>query len=366
MKGKMMGPRLFALFLPLLLLCLPVHCDDAQVLNLLKQNITNSASLPWSGTVPCAWKYITCDKLNRVQRIQIKGLNLTGTLPVQLRNLSELTDLEVQDNQFTGPFPTFAGHGSLQTIIAHNNRFASFPADFFTGMRSLQSISIDYNPFSAWTVPATVTDATSLTRFSANNASLVGKVPGFFGTMVSLQELHLAMNNLEGELPSSFSGSGIQSLWLNGQKSNNKLNGTIAVLANMTFLTEVWLHGNQFTGPIPDLSKAKLLQKVSLRDNQLTGIVPASLVNLPNLTVVNLTNNLLQGPEPKFGMKVNLDMAGVNSFCTNVSGGTCDCVLLLCYQLWKASVTQKPLRRVGKETILVLIGGGLYVPIMRF
>jgi len=320
----MMGPRLFTFFLPLLVLCLPVHCDDAQLLNLLKQNIKNSGSLPWSGTVPCEWRYITCDKSNRVQKIQLKGLNLQGTLPAQLRDLSSLMDLEVQDNQFTGPFPSFTGHGSLLTIIAHNNSFESFPANFFTGMTSLQSINIDYNPFSAWTVPANVTDATSLTGFSANNVNLVGKVPDFFGTMVGLQVLHLAMNNLEGELPSSFSGSGIQSLWLNGQKGNDKLNGTIAVLANMTSLTEVWLHGNQFTGPIPDLSKATLLQNISLRDNQLTGIVPASLVNLPKLNVVKLSNNLLQGPEPKFGNNVDLDIAGLNSFCTGVPGSPCD------------------------------------------
>ena len=319
-----MGPRHFTLLLPLLLLCLPVHCDDAELLNLLRQKIKNSGSLPWSGTVPCNWKYISCDQLNRVTKIQLKGLNLEGTLPAQLVEISSLVDLEVQDNQFTGPFPSFSGHVTLQTIIAHNNNFTSFPTQFFTGMTSLQSISIDYNPFSAWTVPDNVVEATSLTGFSANSANLGGKVPDFLGTMVSLQDLHLAMNNLEGELPSSFAGSGIQSLWLNGQKGNNKLNGTIAILANMTFLTEVWLHGNQFTGPIPDLSKAKSLQNVSLRDNQLTGIVPASLVNLQSLKSVNLSNNLLQGPEPKFGESVDLDMAGVNRFCTNVPGGTCD------------------------------------------
>lgn len=257
--------------------------------------------------------------------IQIKEKNLQGTLPKELRDLTALIKLEVQENQFTGPFPSFAGHSSLQTIIAHDNRFASFPNDFFSGMTSLQSITIDNNPFSTWTIPGNIANVTSLENFSANSANLTGGIPDLFGTMVSLMGLHLAMNYLEGELPPSFGRSGIQSLWLNGQQGKNKLNGTIAVLADMEALNSVWLHGNQFTGPIPDLSKLKDLQDVSFRDNQLTGVVPSSFVNLLSLTTVNLTNNLLQGPRPTFGRNVNLDMKeGSNSFCTEKAGGICD------------------------------------------
>ncbi|XP_035539976.1 receptor protein kinase TMK1-like isoform X2 [Juglans regia] len=314
------------LFLCLLLsFSLPVHSDDAAVMELLKQGIINSDSLGWSGPDPCTWKNVKCDRSKQVQVIQIKGMNLQGTLPKELRDLPALTQLEVQQNQFTGPFPSFAGHGSILIIIAHNNRFTSFPADFFTGMTTLQSLTIGDNPFSPWTIPESIVSATSLKTFSASSANLTGKIPEVFGTMVSLGELKLAMNKLEGELPQTFARSSIQTLWLNGQQGNNKLNGTIVVLADMASLTSVWLHGNQFTGPIPDFSMVKKLQDVSFRDNQLTGIVPASFVNLPNLRTVSLTNNLLQGPRPTFGVNVDLDMKpGSNRFCTENSGGTCD------------------------------------------
>ncbi|KAF5442858.1 hypothetical protein F2P56_035474 [Juglans regia] len=319
----------FTLSLPLLLcfisFSLAVHSDDAQVMNLLKQSINNSDSLRWSDPDPCNWDYIRCDGSKRILVIQIKGLNLSGTLPNELQNLSAMTQFEVQQNQFTGPFPSFAGHGSLLTIIAHTNRFTSFPTDFFSGMTALQSIAIDYNPFSPWTIPESIKDVTSLKVFSANSVNLTGEIPDLFGTLVSLADLRLAFNKLQGELPPSFAGSGIQTLWLNGQQGNNKLNGTIAVLADMEFLTSVWLHGNQFTGPIPDYSRVKGLQDASFRDNQITGIVPASFVNLPNLRTVNLTNNLLQGPRPTFGGNVNLDMReGSNSFCTEKPSGSCD------------------------------------------
>ncbi|CAL5400089.1 unnamed protein product [Camellia sinensis] len=50
-----------------------------------------------------------------------------------------------------------------------------------------------------------------------------------------------------------------------------------------------------------------------------------SLVNLPSLKVVNLTNNLLQGLTPKFHSLVAVDMTiGTNSFCLSDPGVGCD------------------------------------------
>ena len=189
-------------------------------------------------------------------------------------------------------------------------------------MTSLQSITIDDNPFEKWAIPESIKEATSLQTFEATNCSAIGNIPDL-SSLVSLTTLHLAFNYLKGELPASFSGSGIQELWLNGQQGDTKLNGSIAVLANMTSLTSVWLYGNQFTGPIPDFLKVTGLSDASFRENSLTGVVPDSFVNLPSLKTVNLTNNLLQGPAPKFPSSVNLDMRGINSFCSDVPGKAC-------------------------------------------
>ncbi|KAK1552217.1 hypothetical protein Q3G72_012554 [Acer saccharum] len=125
----------------------------------------------------------------------------------------------------------------------------------------------------------------------------------------------------------------------------------------MTSLSQLWLHGNLFTGPIPDLSGLGSLEDLSFRDNQLTGIVPLSLVNLPKLGKVNLTNNLLQGPTPKFdNSKVVVDMNnGSNSFCLDDLGLACDDRITVCCRLLNLWVTLKFLQRVGKEMILVII-----------
>ncbi|KAM3377100.1 receptor protein kinase TMK1 [Capsicum galapagoense] len=289
---------------------------DAAVMQELKKRVNPPSSLTWSDPNPCKWGKVGCTKDHRVTRIQVGGLGLKGSLPPSLNNLTELQVFEVQNNQLTGPLPSFAGLNSLQRILVSTNGFTSIPSDFFDGMTSLQSVNLDQNPFSPWSIPDSLKSATSLQTFSANSANITGKIPDFFGdAFPSLVDLHLSFNNFEGSIPTSFSGSSVQTLWLNSLRG--KLNGSIAVVGNMTALTTLWLQGNEFTGPLPDFSGLTQLRECSLRDNSLTGPVPDSLVNLPALKEVNLTNNLLQGPMPKFPTSVlRVDMLpDTNRFC---------------------------------------------------
>ncbi|KAG7032588.1 Receptor protein kinase TMK1, partial [Cucurbita argyrosperma subsp. argyrosperma] len=298
---------------------------DGSVMNLLRTSIGAPRSLGWTGSDYCQWQYVNCDSQNRVLKIQIGNQKLKGSLPKELVNLSALVQLEVQGNQLSGPFPNLPD--SLQILLAHGNLFTSMPADFFAKKSALQTIYIDNNPFAAWTIPDNIREASGLQEFSANSANITGVIPGFFDgtTFPTLTSLHLAGNFLEGGLPASFASSSIQSLWLNGQQSSSKLNGSIAILQNMTNLLEIWLNMNQFSGPLPDFSNLQGLQNLSLRDNQLTGIVPSSLINLKSLVIVNLTNNMLQGPIPAFNPNVHLDMSpGSNNFCSNSPGEPCN------------------------------------------
>ncbi|KAJ0094078.1 hypothetical protein Patl1_15617 [Pistacia atlantica] len=292
----------------LLLLCLlsstlQVHSQsspDALSMKALKASLGNPENLGWFDPDPCKWKYITCWN-NRVTKIQISSHNLTGSLPVDLKNLSSLIVLEVTYNQLKGPIPS---------------------------LTSLRSIRLDYNPYiSSWEIPESIKDATALQIFTADVANIWATIPDFFGrdTFPALKVLRLAMNNLEGSIPSSFAKSSIETLVLSDQNSISKLNGSVAVLQNMTSLTLVSLYANNFTGPLPDFSRLNSLEHLDLKGNQLTGIVPFSLVNLPKLSTVYLNNNFLQGPTPEFDKsKVDSDIGdGFNSFCLDDPGVAC-------------------------------------------
>ncbi|KAA0046255.1 receptor protein kinase TMK1 [Cucumis melo var. makuwa] len=299
---------------------------DAPAMAALKKSLNPTESLGWSDPNPCKWNHVLCSDDNRVTRIQIGRQNLQGMLPSNIQNLTALERLELQWNKISGPLPSLSGLASLQVLLLSGNQFTSIPADFFAGMTSLQAVEIDENPFSAWEIPASLRNASTLQNFSANSANVTGRIPEFLGSedIPGLTNLHLAFNSLQGGLPSSFSGSQLESLWVNGQKSVDKLSGSVDVLQNMTSLIEVWLHSNSFSGPLPDFSRLKDLQVLSLRDNKFTGPVPSSLVNSPSLKVVNLTNNLLQGPIPLFKTGVVVDLTNdSNSFCLQDTG-ECD------------------------------------------
>ncbi|XP_057721039.1 receptor protein kinase TMK1 [Arachis stenosperma] len=299
---------------------------DAQAMLALKHALNPPESLGWSDPNPCKWSRVFCSDFNRVTRIQIGRQGLHGTIPNNtLQTLTQLERLELQFNNISGPLPDLSGLGSLQVLILSNNGFTSIPAGFFAGMSQLQAVEIDDNPFQAWQLPLSLQNASALQNFSANSANIVGKIPDFFNSDVfpGLSHLHLAINSIEGMLPSGFSSLELQTLWLNGQKGDAKLGGDVDVLQNMTSLTQVWLHQNSFSGPLPDFSGFQNLEDLSLRDNSFTGPVPPSLQSLKSLKVVNLTNNLLQGPVPVFGSGVVVDMSGLNSFCLT-KPGNCD------------------------------------------
>ncbi|KAL3525042.1 hypothetical protein ACH5RR_013414 [Cinchona calisaya] len=296
--------------------------NDADVMFALKNSLNPPVTFGWSDPDPCKWTHVGCSKDKRVTRIQIGNQNLRGTLPQSLSNLTQLERLELQWNYISGPLPSLKGLSFLQVLMLSGNQFTSIPADFFIGMTSLISCDIDNNPFFAWKIPESLNNSVALQNFSANSANITGEIPRFLGpnAFPDLLHLHLAFNNLNGELPSSFSGWRIESLWVNGQN----LTGRVDVVQNMTSLKEVWLHFNGFSGSLPDFSGLKELKTFSLRDNAFTGPVPLSLVNLESLKVVNLTNNLLQGPMPKFKDSVSVDMIkDTNSFCLPTPGD-CD------------------------------------------
>ncbi|KAK4264046.1 hypothetical protein QN277_029387 [Acacia crassicarpa] len=294
---------------------------DAEVMNILKNAINAPPSLRWTDPDVCKWRRVDCNAGHRVISIQIGNLNLQGFLPKELENLSELQLFECQQNNLTGQVPYLSK--TLQRFVIRDNKFSSIPNDFFKGMTMLQEVRIGNNPFSPWFFPSSLKDSVALQTFVAANASLVGRIPDFLGTMPSLVSLVLNSNSLEGGLPASFANSSMEELLLNSQNGNYKLNGTIEVLQNMTSLKQVWLHGNSFSGPIPDLSNHDQLSDVSLRDNQLACAVPSSLMALPSLQVVNLTDNFLQGPIPTFKSGVVVDMSGINRFCSNVPRQQC-------------------------------------------
>ncbi|KAL2469429.1 putative receptor protein kinase TMK1 [Abeliophyllum distichum] len=254
----------------LLLICLlSFSCaDDSATMSKLLSSLSPTPS-GWSATTHfCSWTGINCDSTKSfVTSIDLNSQSLSGTLPPELNQLSQLKSLAVQKNSLSGTLPSFSNMSSLEQILLDINDFTTIPQSFLLGLTNLQTFSISDNiNLSPWQIPLYLTESTNLVNYYASNASITGVIPDIFDSFLNLQNLRLSYNNLTGSLPGSLGDSEIQNLWLNNQKQG--LSGRIDVFI--------------------------------LHDSAVPGMVPPSLTRLPKLVNITLQNNKLQGPYPLF------------------------------------------------------------------
>ena len=183
-----------------------------------------------------------------VNSINLTGRGLTGTLPVDIRNLQNLESLVLTNNDLTGNIPEELNNlNQLRFLDLGNNLFSGSIPRSLGSIQSLEKIWI------------------------YSNSNLTGGIPKELGNLSKLQELHL---------------------W-----GNTNLGGVIPVeLANLSSLTILDLQGNGLTGVVPnDLNKLTNLELLILSNNQLTGEIPGSLAELPALRTLYLNGNQLSG-----------------------------------------------------------------------
>ncbi|MED6120189.1 hypothetical protein PIB30_018588 [Stylosanthes scabra] len=304
--------------------------NDLKILNDFRKGLQNPELLKWPENGvgdPCGnppWPYVYCNG-DRVTQIQSKNLGLKGSLPQNFNQLTELQNLGLQRNNLSGALPSFNGLSKLEYAFLDYNEFDTIPFDFFKGLTNIKILSLEMNPSlnatTGWSFPMDLKDSLQLINLSFVHCNLVGPLPDFVGTLPSLLNLRLSYNKISGGIPNSFGQSSIQVLWLNNQEGGG-MSGSIDVIASMTFLTQVWLNGNKFNGEIPqNIGNLTSLKEINLNGNQLVGLIPESMANM-DLDIVDLSNNMLMGPIPKFKAATQVSYAS-NFFCQSKPGIQC-------------------------------------------
>ena len=183
------------------------------------------------------WYGITLNKVRRIS-LNLNSNNLTGTIPAELGNLSDLVYLSLGNNSLTGPIPVELGNLlQLEFLILPNN-------------------------------------------------SLTGPIPVELGSLLQLKSLFLSNNSLTGPIPPRLDNlSQLEMLVL----GHNSLTGPIPVeLGNLSQLEVLVLGHNSLTGPIPaELGNLSQLKKLFLSDNFLTGRLPRNFMKMDNLETLH-------------------------------------------------------------------------------
>ena len=202
---------------------------DRDALLALKAHIThdptNFFAKNWNTSTPvCNWTGVTCDvHSHRVTVLNISRLNLTGTIPSQIGNLSSLQSLNLscnrlsgsipsaifttytlkyvsfRKNQLSGAFPSFAFNtSSLQHLdFSFNTLSGEIPASICSNLPFLEYISLSKNMFHGG-IPSALSKCTYLQILGLSYNDLSGTIPKEIGNLTELNILYLGVNRLQG------------------------------------------------------------------------------------------------------------------------------------------------------------------------
>lgn len=233
----------------------------------------------------------------RVNKIELQNNNLNGAIPQSIRDISDLTWLDLSLNSIGGSIPESIGHlSNLTTLILYNNKLTGNIPSSIINFSNLHSLVL-YNNQLTGSIPSAIINLTQLSDLMLGDNQLSGTIPSQLGNLSNLFNLDLSHNQLTGNIPESIGNlSKLHSLYL----QDNKLQGNIpGSIGNLSALDILWMGGNQLSGNMPaSLGDLSNLTDLNLAGNQLSGSIPSSIGNLVKLGGLSLTNNLLSGDIP--------------------------------------------------------------------
>ncbi|CAK9258986.1 unnamed protein product [Sphagnum jensenii] len=292
---------------------------------------TNLAGWNSSQLTPCFhstadWKGVTCyrqqDRGDGNCTAYISGLSLTdasivGTLPEQIGKISYLFDLTLTNNLgLSGPLPSGLSYlGSLAILDLHNCSFNGTIDDELFYISDIVEVDLSANQFTGQ-LP-NFGGAIYLQTLNISHNQLWGPSPPFYnGTtdygllnLTSLTKVDFSGNKLLGPPPNFSASSKLQFVNLS---SNLFMNQTyLPYFNNASTLTILDLSNNNFIGSLPDFSLFPVnLQELNLDNNQFNGTL--NIDNILNLERKMNRNSLIYtGHLQTLSMRFN-NISGVN------------------------------------------------------
>ena len=177
--------------------------SDCEALLDARDTLAGSGSLNWSEDTPITdWDGVTIEGApQRVTGLELRSRGLTGEIPTELGNLSNLQALYLHVNQLTGEIPAELGELSNLKILSlsSNQLTGEIPTDLGE-LSNLEILSLSSNQLTE-EIPAELGELSNLEFLSLSSNQLTEEIPAELGELSNLEFLSLSSNQLTGVLP---------------------------------------------------------------------------------------------------------------------------------------------------------------------
>ncbi|KAJ9174626.1 hypothetical protein P3X46_013253 [Hevea brasiliensis] len=264
----------------------------------------------WNGSTHfCQWYGVTCSRRHqRVVILNLRSLQLSGSISPHIGNLSFLRELNLMNNSFSDAIPPEVGHlRRLRKLKLSNNSFTGKIPSNISACFKLSDIFLAYNNLER-EIPKELNTLSKLQVLSLQKNYLSGSIPPSLGNLSSLQVFSAPENHLGGSIPEAL-----------GQLKNlvffslgaNRLSGSIPLSIHNLSSVEIFnVAENRIQGRLPANLGTSLpnLKQFVIAKNDITGSIPASFSNATNLKWIILGENKLTGRVPSLGWLHRLEV----------------------------------------------------------
>ncbi len=248
----------------------------------------------------CSWYGVTCDSgQTTVTGISLGYNNVAGPVPTSITSLPNLEIFDLTANPLTGSLPIQLTQLSklreLRLGQFYGNPLGGTISSAIANLTNLEILDLNGNGLTG-TIPPAIATLPKLRQLSLWVNQLTGEIPAALFTKPTLEYLDLSYNSFSGGIPSTISLPELLELHL----TRCSLSGPIpASLGSLPRVTRIQLDENDLSGPIPAaIGQLGTLEFLTLYSNQLTAEVPSEIGNLTNLTYLEIGRNPFAGSIP--------------------------------------------------------------------
>ncbi|KAJ0449741.1 putative leucine-rich repeat-containing, plant-type, leucine-rich repeat domain superfamily [Helianthus annuus] len=266
-------------------------------IDFVPDSLVNSSSLTSLVMSSCGLSGDFPTDILYLQKLQV--LDVGGSIPASIGNLTHLNVLDLRSNAFTGTLPASVSN-----------------------LTQLTYLDLSYNNFDRWKLPDWFGKLNKITYLDLLSVNLYGEIPSSFSNLTQLEHLDVSFNQLKGELSSS---------WMNFQNlelfylAGNNVTANLYLFLSLKKLKSLNLSGNNITlsvidshinGTQPQFIYISLgycnlkvfpeflrfqhqLRNLYLANNNIEGLIPRWMWNISKNTLSELWlhQNLLMGFE---------------------------------------------------------------------